>query len=143
MFKSLIAVFCLAAFGVTPGAAIAHQSKMVGDDRYRVSVGFIVEPIHTGERNGLDLIIRRAGEREPLPGLEDGLRAEIISPDGDATRELPVRPQYGSPGRYTFDIMLTQPGRYRVRVWGTIHDIEFDEVFDLSEATPLSDLAFP
>lgn len=128
---------------LAPGAVSAHESKMVGDERFRVSVGFIVEPIHTDERNGLDLIIRRAGEREPLPGLEDGLRAAIIAPDGRSMRELPVRPQYGKPGRYTFDIVLTEPGRYGVRVWGTIEGVAFDEVFGLDEVRPLSDLHFP
>jgi hypothetical protein len=125
------------------GSALAHNSKLVANDRYRVSVGFINEPIHTNERNGLDLAIRRAGERETVPGLESGLRAELIAPGGQVRKEMPIRPRYGHPGRYTFDVVLTEPGVYAVRVWGTIDGAEFDETFELSEAKPLAELQFP
>jgi hypothetical protein len=125
------------------GNALAHNSKLVAGERYRMSVGFIAEPIYTNERNGLDLAIRRAGEKETVPDLEAGLNAEIISPDGKSRREMAVRPRYGHPGRYTFDVMLTQPGSYSIRVWGTIDGTAFDETFELSEARPLTELRFP
>lgn len=125
------------------GDVSAHNSKHVADDKYRVSVGFINEPIHTNERNGLDLAIRRTGEREPVAGLEAGLKAEIIAPDGKTREELPIRPRYGHPGRYTFDVVLTQPGTYAVRVWGTLEGSPFDQTFELSEVKPLSVLNFP
>lgn len=125
------------------GAASAHNNKLVAGERYRMSVGLINEPIHTGERNGLDLAIRRAGEKETVPGLEAGLKAEIISPDGKSRREMAVRPRYQHPGRYTFDVVLTRPGAYSVRVWGTLEGVPFDETFELSEARPLSELHFP
>ena len=123
--------------------ALAHESKHVGEGQYRLSVGFIHEPIYTEERNGLDLIIRPAGQREPIPGLEEGLHAEIIAPNGDTRKAFDVRPRYPHPGRYTFDIILTEPGQYQVRVWGNIHDVSFDETFSLSEVKPISVLHFP
>lgn len=134
----LAVVLALAA-----GNALAHNSKLVAGERYRMSVGLINEPIHTDERNGMDLAIRRAGEKETVPGLEAGLKAEIVSPDGTSRREMVVRPRYGHPGRYTFDVMLTQPGAYSIRVWGTIDGNAFDETFELSEARPLTELRFP
>lgn len=118
----LAVVLALAA-----GNALAHNSKLV----------------HTDERNGMDLAIRRAGEKETVPGLEAGLKAEIVSPDGTSRRDMVVRPRYGHPGRYTFDVMLTQPGAYSIRVWGTIDGNAFDETFELSEARPLTELRFP
>lgn len=123
--------------------ALAHESKHVGDGQYRLSVGFIHEPIYTEERNGLDLIIRPAGQSEPVPGLEEGLFAEIIAPNGDTRKAFTMRPQYGHLGRYTFDVVLTEPGQYQVRVWGIIHDVSFDETFSLSEVKPISVLHFP
>lgn len=123
--------------------AFAHNSKMVAEGRFRVSVGLVEEPIHTEERNGLDLAIRRAGEKETVPGLEAGLQAEIVAPDGTTRRALPIRPRYQHPGRYTADIVLTRPGIYRVRVWGTLEGAPFDETFELNEARPLSELRFP
>jgi len=39
--------------------------------------------------------------------------------------------------------MLTEPGRYHVRVWGEIHDVSFDVTLPLDEVTPISTLRFP
>lgn len=128
---------------MSSGSALGHNSKIVAGGQYRVSVGFIQEPIHTNEKNGLDLAIRVAGEKDPLPDLEAGLRAEIIAPGGQSRRELPIRPRYGHPGRYTFDVVLTQPGQYSIRVWGQIKGASFDETFQISEVRPLGELRFP
>lgn len=139
--RAVVAMAMLLALAA--GHAVAHNNKLVAGERYRVSVGLIAEPIYTNERNGLDLAVRRAGEKETVPGLEAGLKAEIISPDGKSRREMAVRPRYGHPGRYTFDVMLTQPGSYSIRVWGTIEGAAFDETFELSEARPITELRFP
>lgn len=122
--------------------AFAHQTKEVGGE-YLVSVGFLREPIYTGERNGLDLIVRRAVDREPVEYLESTLFAEIIAPDGVTKREMPIRAQHGQPGRYTTDILLTEPGLYKIRIWGYIHHVEFEEVFDLHEVLDIATLRFP
>lgn len=143
MGRSCAGVVLAIVFSLAAGNALAHNNKLVASERYRMSVGFIAEPIYTDERNGLDLAIRRAGEKETVPDLEAGLKAEIISPDGKSRREMAVRPRYGHPGRYTFDVMLTQPGSYSVRVWGTIDGTAFDQTFELSEARPLTELRFP
>ncbi len=143
-FDSHAAAAILLVGGIlSAGSALAHNSKVVAGDLYRVSVGFIQEPIHTNEKNGLDLAIRLAGEKDPIPGLESGLKAEIIAPDGKSRRELPIRPRYGHPGRYTFDVVLTEPGQYSIRVWGQIRGAAFDETFQISEVKPLDELRFP
>lgn len=143
MGRSNTGLMVVMVLALAAGNALAHNSKLVAGEQYRMSVGFIDEPIYTNERNGLDLAIRRAGEKETVPDLEAGLKAEIISPDGKSRREMVVRPRYGNPGRYTFDVLLTQPGTYSVRVWGTLDDTAFDQTFDLSEAKPLTELRFP
>lgn len=143
MGRSGAGVVLAMVFSLAAGNALAHNNKLVASEQYRMSVGLIAEPIYTNERNGLDLAIRRAGQKETVPDLEPGLKAEIISPDGKSRREMAVRPRYGHPGRYTFDVMLTQPGSYSIRVWGTIDGTAFDETFELSEARPLTELRFP
>jgi len=137
-----IAVLLLVG-SIGAGSALAHNSKIVAANQYRVSVGFINEPIHTNERNGLDLAIRLTGQKDTIPDLEAGLRAEIIAPGGKARRELPIRARYGHPGRYTFDVLLTEPGQYSIRVWGEIKGAAFDETFEISEVKPLEVLHFP
>jgi hypothetical protein len=143
MKRNAVLAFGLALLVVGPAHVSAHQSELVGNDKYRVIVGFVQEPIFTDQRNGLDLIIRPAESRDAIPGLEDGLHAELIAPDGETRREFPIRPQYGSPGRYTFDVVLSEPGQYRVRVWGDIKGESFDETFSLDEVRPISDIRFP
>lgn len=135
---TLFALLC-----TLPVTVSAHVTRTIGDSEYLVIVGFVVEPPYTDERNGLDLIVRRASDGEPVPYLEETLFAEIIAPDGVTKRTLPVRAVYGKPGYYTADVVLTEPGVYQFRIWGYVHGVEFDEVFATSEVKPLASLRFP
>jgi hypothetical protein len=135
----------LAALTLLTSLAAAHETKTVGtgDEQYLVIVGFVHEPPFTEQRNGLDLIIRRAGDREPVEGLADSLNAAITSPDGTQTREFTPRARWGMPGSYTDDIVLTEAGVYRIRIWGFIGGVEFDETFSSHEVRALETLRFP
>ncbi|MDQ3459242.1 MAG: hypothetical protein M3498_08095 [Deinococcota bacterium] len=125
--------------------AYAHQTATVGegDNQFKVIVGMVREPIFTEERNGLDLIIRRADNDEPVENLEGSLSAEITSPDGQSTHSFTLRPQYGKPGYYTDEIMLSEPGDYSIRIFGFIGEVEFDETFETHGVRALSELRFP
>jgi hypothetical protein len=125
--------------------ALAHQTRTVGEgsEQYNVIVGFVHEPAFTEERNGLDLIIRRTSNDEPIEGLAESLNAEITSPDGTQTRTFTLRAQYGKPGYYMDDIVLTQAGEYTLRIWGFIGGTEFDETFQTHEVRELAALRFP
>ncbi len=129
---------------VAMGVAIqgwAHDRKQVGP--FWVIVGFRVEPPYTDVLNGLDLIVRRVSDNSPVEGLEKTLNAELISPDGTSRRRLQLRPRHGEPGRYTDDFVLTRPGVYRIRIWGAIGDVQFDETFHSHEVKPLATVRFP
>lgn len=138
---ALLAV-AVAAWLAAPVAA--HETKTVGPaGEYRISFGFVTEPIYTNERNGLDIIVRRAEDGSPVSHLEGTLMAEISSPDGAVRRRLPLRAVWGQEGRYTADIVLTQPGVYAVRLWGYIFDVEVDAVFHTHEVSDFAELRFP
>jgi hypothetical protein len=128
------------------GAALrpawAHETKIVGG-KFRVIVGFVREPIYTNERNGLDLIVRRHADASPVENLERSLSAVLISPDGRTARGLKLRPQFGRPGYYTDDVILTIPGVYKIRIFGAIEDVTFDETFATHEVRRLEELRFP
>lgn len=143
--KKTVLFFVFMLVTTVVSAALAHQTRTVGegDERYNVIVGFVQEPVFTEERNGLDLIIRRTSDNEPVEGLADSLNATITSPDGTQTRTFTLRGQYGKPGYYTDEILLTQPGEYSLRIWGFIGGIEFDETFQTHEVRELSTLRFP
>lgn len=124
----------------------AHERRVVGDgdERYYVIFGFVQEPVFTQERNGLDLFIRRAGEdRVPVEGIEGSLNATITSPDGTQTHTFTLRARYGGSRGYTDEVMLTRTGVYKVRIWGIIGNVEFDETFHSSEVREISSLRFP
>lgn len=122
--------------------AWAHETRIVGG-KFRVIVGFVREPVYTNERNGLDLIIRRHADASPVENMERSLSAVLISPDGRTARPLKLRPQFGRPGYYTDDVILTVPGVYKIRIFGTIEDVTFDETFESHEVGRLEELRFP
>jgi hypothetical protein len=136
----LVLVLMLSVGVVLP--ALAHETKVVGG-KYRVIVGMIREPAFTNERNGLDLIVRRDGDGAPVENLERSVSAVLISPDGRTARPLKIRPQFGKPGYYTDDFILTRPGEYRLRIFGVIADVKFDETYMTHEVRALEELRFP
>lgn len=139
-------ILTLTLFGITLAAAatsLAHQTIVVGEEgeQYRVIVGMLREPVYTDERNGLDLIVRTMDD-EPVPGLETSLTATFVAPGGQE-RRLALRPQWGRPGSYTDDIMLTATGIYRIDVTGFIGAVEVESSFETHEVRASSELAFP
>lgn len=123
--------------------ALAHETKGVGDGRFLISFGFRHEPIYTDDLNGVEFIVRRAADGEPVAFLEQSMLAEITAPDGVSRRQLTLRGVWGQPGVYTADLVLSLPGIYEVRLWGFIDDVEFDELFHSHEVTELDEIRFP
>ncbi len=126
------------------GFAFAHETQTVGEgeEAANVIVGMVREPAFTDERNGLDLIIRDAND-EPIENLENSLEAEITAPSGGEPRVLELRAQYGQPGYYTDDFVLSEPGVYTIRIGGFIGEREIDLTFESHEVGALDDLRFP
>lgn len=138
------ALLAAALFIALLTTTFAHEEQTVGEgaDQYAVILGMASEPAFTDERNGLDLIIEDAAG-EPVENLENSLMASITAPDGNAARDLELRPVYGEPGTYTDDFVLTEPGVYSVRVHGFIGETAVDLTFETHEVAPLADLRFP
>lgn len=119
------------------GPVLAHESREVGELTF--VVGFLEEPVFTGEESGLELRVSRGDE--PVEGLEQTLNAEVTY-DGE-TRELPISPVFGSPGAYRSVFFPTAAGQYTFRIFGDVDGTEIDETFtsgpdtfnDVQEAT--------
>ena len=125
--------------------ALAHDTRTVGegDNRFEITIGYVNEPPYTEQLNGLDFIIRTPGG-EPVENLERSLTAAIVAPDGESRRELPLRAQYGEPGAYTSDFILTEPGAYTFEIGGFIGDLEVDLTIPYDhEVAPAAELRFP
>ena len=72
---------------VGTSVVLAHESRDIGD--INMVVGFVDEPVYSGQKSGLDLHVTHAGE--PVEGLEETLQAEVTF--DDQTRDLEISPR--------------------------------------------------
>jgi len=113
----------LLTFVVGTGVVLAHESRDIGD--INMVVGFIDEPVYSGQKSGLDLHVTQAGE--PVEGLEETLQAQVTF--GDQTRDLELSPAFGEPGAYRSVFFPTAAGPYTFRIYGEIDGEPIDESF--------------
>src|SRR5437870_641387 len=121
-------VLSVLALGLSPGRASAHETRAVG--KYEFVVGFLVEPPYEGQKNGLDLRVRSPGTTAtPVTGLEKTLQVEITYVSTNKSVTKPIRAIFGDAGHYTTDLIPTQPGQYRFRIFGTVEGTDVNESF--------------
>lgn len=123
----VLAAMLTMAAGIT--TTLAHETREVGD--YRITVGFIGEPVYTGQKSGLEFRVLR-GE-EPVEGLAETLEAEVHF-QGEQ-RDLPLSPRFGQPGWYQSVFFPTAAGPYTFRIFGEIEGMAFDESFTSGDDT--------
>jgi hypothetical protein len=118
------AVVAVALLALTASAALAHEVREVGEHTF--VVGFIDEPVFTGQKSGLEFFVSH-GEEEPVEGLEETLEAEVTF--GSQTRALEISPRFGEPGAYESVFFPTAAGPYTFRIFGEVEGEPFDESF--------------
>ncbi len=126
MFTRLGRITALAAaltMVVGVGITAAHESREVGE--FNFVVGFLEEPVFTGQKSGLDMRVSRGDE--PIEGLEETLEAEVTF-DGQ-TRDLEISPRFGEPGAYRSVFFPTAAGPYTFHISGEIDGEAIDESF--------------
>ncbi len=143
----LFAALGLAALAlalVVPAAALAHERRSVAG--FDLVVGWFVEPALEAQKNGLDLRITKGGTA--VEGAEKTLKWDVTHVQSKATKSYPVRAVFGTPGRYTADVIPTLTGQYSFRISGDIQGTKIDETFVSGPGTygniePVKDLMFP
>lgn len=108
------------------GIAVAHEEREVGN--YSIEVGFIDEPVYTGQKSGLEMSVSQA--EQPVEGLEGTLQATVTF--GQETRDLALEPRFGEPGWYESVFFPTAAGPYTFRIFGDIDGTAVDESFTSS-----------
>ena len=108
---------------ISIGTTLAHESRDIDD--ITMIVGFLDEPVYSGQRSGLDLRVTHHGE--PVEGLEEALQAEVTF-EGQ-TRELEISPRFGEPGAYRSVFIPTAAGPYTFHIFGEIEGEAIDETF--------------
>lgn len=142
--KRLVLLFSLLLSALFALPAAAHEGREVGD--YELVFGWRNEPALAGLFNGPEILIRPHGGGDLPADLAIDLQAEVTF--GPETTTIRFRPAFGEPNRYIAELIPTLPGDYSFRVFGTIGDLEVDEVFnsadgEFSSVEPLEDILFP
>jgi hypothetical protein len=129
----------VAALALWGTLALAHERQLVqvGMNDYLLVVGFLSEPVYTGDRSGLDLRIllpdhsnpldARAPEVKPVDNLDKSLKVEVKA--GPHARTFDLKPTYGAPGRYEVVFYPTVATTYSFRLFGTIDKVPVDLPF--------------
>ena len=98
-------------------AASAHESITVGS--YTVEIGWLEEPPVVGQRNAIIVNIAKSGEQTPTAVDISGLKVAVVY--GGQSKTLELQPlSEDSVNQYTAAILPAIPGKYTVRLSGTI-----------------------
>ena len=143
-FRFSLCVVLLLSLVLAVAPLSAHEGREVGENV--IVFGWRVEPAYVGLLNGPEFTVEHHDTGEGVEGLEATLMLMVHF--GDQSRMLPIYPVFGVPGHYTADLLPTRPGDYSFHLFGTIGDVEVDEMFssadgEFSTIEPSSDIAFP
>lgn len=85
-----------------------------------------------------------------VEGLEATLQVEVTHVDSGASQTMNLRPAFEDPGHYVADLIPTDVGVYRLRVFGAVEGNSVDESFishggggDFDDIRASADLQFP
>ena len=116
------------------GTVYGHTVDSVGE--YRVEIGWMNEPVVSGETNGIEFYVSplvpclnipepiKCAESQDfkngVEGLKKTIKMQLIYKDESIT--LPLSPDHNIPGKYYAFINPTVSGFYQANVLGTIKD---------------------
>jgi hypothetical protein len=136
-FYGMACAVAALVLGVAPAAAHQRQLLQIGTTDYLVVVGFINEPVYTGDKSGIDLMFMmpdpanptdaRAPEVKPLENLDNSLKVEVKA--GPHARVFDLKPAFRAPGRYEAVFYPTVATTYSFRLFGTLDDVPVDMTF--------------
>ena len=105
----------------------AHTVDSVGE--YRLEIGWMNEPVVSGETNGIELYVSPFDSNLPLEdqefkngisGLEKTLKMQLVLKEEKIT--LPLRADHNIPGKYYAFVNPTVSGFYQANVLGEIQE---------------------
>jgi hypothetical protein len=136
----LLGVVCaITALAPWGPAAEAHERQLlqIGAIDYLIVVGFLDEPVYTGDKSGMDLRVvlpdpsnpldARAPEVKPVENLDKTLKVEVKA--GPHARVFDLKPTYAAPGRYEAVFYPTVATSYSLRLFGTVNNVPVDLSF--------------
>lgn len=107
------------------GTSFGHTVDSVGE--YRLEIGWMNEPVVSGETNGIELYVSPLEPELPLEeqefkkgvtGLENFLKMQLILKENKIT--LPLSADHNIPGKYYAFVNPTVAGFYQANILGDI-----------------------
>lgn len=124
-FKQLVLISLV--FPVFFSTAFGHTVDSVGD--YRLEIGWMNEPVVSGETNGIELYVSPLDPNLPVEeqefkhgvkGLEKSLKMQLVLQENKIT--LPLVSDHNIPGKYYAFVNPTVSGFYQANILGDIGD---------------------
>jgi len=109
------------------GIAYAHTVDSVGE--YRVEIGWMNEPVVSGETNAIEFYVSPLDPnldlkdqifKNGIPELKKTVKIQLVFKDESIM--LPLSPDHSIPGKYYAFINPTVSGFYQANILGTIED---------------------
>ena len=126
MKLKLLTLFLLIIPGLA-GIANAHTIDSVGE--YRVEIGWMNEPVVSGETNAIEFYVSPLEPgleledqifRNGIEGLKKTVKLQLVYKDESIT--LPLSPDHNISGKYYAFVNPTISGFYQANILGTIED---------------------
>ena len=127
VLKLMFLVLLLLIIPSLAGIVYGHTVDSVGE--YRVEIGWMNEPVVSGETNGIefyvsplepDLDLKDQVFKNGITGLKKTIKIQLIYKDESIT--LPLSPDHNISGKYYAFINPTVSGFYQANILGTIED---------------------
>lgn len=109
------------------GIVYAHTIDSVGE--YRVEIGWMNEPVVSGETNAIEfyvsplepgLDLKEQVFKNGITGLKKTIKIQLVYKDESIV--LPLSPDHNIPGKYYAFVNPTIAGFYQTNILGTIND---------------------
>ena len=140
---AMASIALLVVLAAGPAPAAAHDHLYGGPHgEYGLTVGWRVEPPVVGVLNGLDLAINYSSNATMYEGAETGLTTVLSFGTYSVTKAIVANEDRG-PGWYTFDVIPTREGTYKVRIMGSLLGIPVDVNVTLDDVAARSTIEFP
>jgi len=117
----------LFSFLIISGFSIAFGHTIDSVDNYRLEIGWMNEPVVSGETNGIELFVsplepgldlKNQVFQNGIQGLEKSLKMQLVFQDHKIT--LPLQADHDIPGKYYAFVNPTISGYYQANILGTV-----------------------
>ena len=145
-FKILILLSLI--IPTTFGIAYGHTVDSVGE--YRVEIGWMNEPVVSGETNAIEFYVsplkpgvelKDQNFENGISDLKKAIKIQLVYKENNIT--LPLSPDHNIPGKYYAFVNPTVSGFYQANVIGTIDDTPISLSMHPPKVDERSDIEFP